>query len=89
MSGAFISPTVLASAKGQDVTCRYCGTAAATTEHLLWHCKELPGERPCAKPSDPLQARLAWPVNCRLDEPVLQWACHVRLLVLNDRYQNS
>ena len=86
LSGAFFSHAALASAKGRDGTCQYCHNAVATTDHLLWHCEGFPGARPCGRPSDELQARLAWPVGNRNDENIMQWAVHVRSQTLSDRY---
>ena len=68
LSGAFFSHAALASARGQDGTCQYCRNAVATTDHLLWFCGSLPGTRPCGRPKDELQARLAWPTGHSNDE---------------------
>ena len=68
--------------------CKWCGAPVPDTDHLLWTCTGLQG-RPRHRPRDPLQRRLAWPTGERRradgDRRILEWAIHVRDVVLTDR----
>ena len=91
-TGAVVSPAHLAVSKGENPSCPYCGQQAGDLRHCAWLCADprLAAGRPCAEPSDPLQARLFWPKGERntkaLDDAIVSWGLMLDEIILSDRY---